>query len=128
MAGLLDYLQISLEVQHGYLGAEAFSILVILSLSQNFVVTSNSEGTSRELQQIKFNSPGPSCPWQDFSEVPIQQYHSNKSVLQPLNGGFLYMLPDLSEYIYPIIPLMPVSVKVPLLIRSFQSKVCNFWL
>ena len=32
-----------------------------------------------------------------------------------------YMLPDLSEYIYPIIPLMPVSVKVPLLIRSFHS-------
>ena len=33
----------------------------------------------------------------------------------------IYMLHDLLEYIYPIIPLMPVSVKVPLLIRSFHS-------
>ena len=90
MAGLLDYLQISLEVQHGYLGVAAFSILVILSLSKvqcrtlffaEFVVTSNSEGTSRELQQINF--PG----W----ELNVHGQHNNsKSVLQPLNGGFLY--------------------------------------
>ena len=40
-----------------------------------------------------------------------------------LNPGVCkrFVLPDLSEYIYPIIPLMPVSVKVPLLIRIFRS-------
>ena len=40
----------------------------LLFFLQNFVVTSNSEGTSRELQLIKFYSPAPGYPWQDFSD------------------------------------------------------------
>ena len=78
----LDHLQISLEVRHGYFGAAAFAFLVIYGLVILFLSRTQyrtpffaefcchfSEGTGRELQLIKSNSPARGCLWQDFSEV-----------------------------------------------------------